>query len=79
MANEHGLQIPDIFYRYGDTRLGHVRRLAREHQNDNFFSTDIDLRCVHLLASSELFLHVLHYFLGFAILGSIWTSKSHTS
>ena len=62
MANEHGLQSPDIFYRHRDTRLGHVRRLAREHQNDNFFSTDIDLRCVLLLASSELFLHVLHYF-----------------
>ena len=60
MANEHGLQGPDIFYCRRDTRSGHVRRLAREHQNDIFFSTDIDPRCVLLLPSSELLSYALH-------------------
>ena len=61
MVNEHGLLGPDIFYCHRDTRSGHVRRLAREHQNDIFFSTDIYSRCVLLLASPELFSYALHY------------------
>ena len=61
MVNEHGLQGPDIFYCHRDARSEHVRRLAREHQNDIFFSTDVDQRCVLLLASSELFSYVLHH------------------
>ena len=69
MVNEHGLQDPDVLYCHRDTRSGHVRRLAREHQND------IDQCCILPLASSELFLYALHYLSWFVIRGSILTSS----